>query len=501
MRRLAAVKLETISAQRSGWANAEVGGSSPPRPTTMACTWHSGILATPGGNRHTLGAVQQTRYAKSGDIHIAYQVVGDGPRDLVFLPGLWTHIEHQWEEPSFAHFLERLGSFTRLIIVDARGAGLSDRAPELPPMEEQIDDVMAVLDAVGSVSTAFFGLSQAGPMAILFAASHPERTQALILYGTYASPRQREGYPWGRTAAWMDDYDRLIDEKWGSGVFLEQVAPTRARDPLFAQWWGRLERLSYGPGNALAYFRMNGQIDVREILPTIRVPTLVLQRTQDVYRDKGHAGYLAGHIPGAKLVELPGVDHLPYVGDSESVLAEVEEFLTGVRPPPDPDRILATVLFTDIVDSTALAGRLGDRAWTDLLRRHHDIVRRNLTRFRGREMDTAGDGFFAVFDGPARALRCATAIADDLLRELGIHVRAGVHTGEIELFGASARGLAVHIGARVAALAAPSEVLVSSTVRDLVAGSGIEFDDRGPVSLKGVPGEWRLFAVRGSPER
>jgi class 3 adenylate cyclase len=483
--------------QRSCPATAQVGSSSLPRPT-MPLARDLVMLATVDHSRQTLGAVPQTRYAKSGDVHIAYQVVGDGPRDLVFLSGLWTHVEHQWEEPSFARFLDRLGSFTRLIVVDARGAGLSDRAPELPPMEEQVDDVIAVLDAVGSASAAFFGLSQAGPMAILFAASHPERTQALILYGTYASPRQRDGYPWGRTGAWMDDYDRLIDEKWGSGVFLEQVAPSRARDPLFAEWWSKFERLSYGPGNALAYFRMNAQIDVRGILPTIGVPTLVLQRIQDVYRDKGHARYLAEHIPGAKLVELPGVDHLPYVGDSEAVLAEVEEFLTGMRPPPDPDRILATVLFTDIVGSTELASRVGDREWVQLLRRHHEIIRRHLAHFRGREMDTAGDGFFAVFDGPARSIRCAQAVVDELFNELKIRVRVGIHTGEIELLGSNARGLAVHIGARVAALAAPGEVLVSSTVRDLVAGSGIEFDERGLVSLKGVADEWRLFAARRS---
>ena len=439
----------------------------------------------------------ETRYAKSGDVHIAYQVVGDGPIDLVLIPGLFTHLEHQWEEPSFARFLERLASFSRLIVFDARGAGLSDRALELPPMEEQMDDVLAVLEAAGSASAAFFGLSQAGPMAILFAASHPERTTALVLYATYAMPRRGDAYPWGRSAEWMAGYDRLIDQEWGSGVFLSQVAPTRVADEPFRRWWSRYERLSFGPGNALAYFRMNAQIDVRAILPTIQVPTLVLQRREDVYREPGHAGYLADHIPGAKLVELSGVDHLPYLGDSGAILDEVEEFLTGVRPPPEHDRVLATVLFTDIVGSTERASALGDRAWKELLERHHALVRHELSRFRGREINTAGDGFLATFDGPARAVRCAQAIVQ-AVQAIGMEVRAGVHTGEVELMGDDVGGIAVHIGARVAAMAAPSQVLVSGTVRDLVAGSGIEFEDRGAFPLKGVPGTWQLFVVRGT---
>jgi pimeloyl-ACP methyl ester carboxylesterase len=345
-------------------------------------------------------------------VHIAYQVVGDGPIDLVFLPGLFSQVEYQWEEPTFARFLGRLSSFSRLIPIDARGTGLSDRAPVLPPMEEQMDDVLSVLDAVGSSSAALFGLSQAGPMAIMFAASHPERTRALVLYATYASPRQHKDYPWGRSPEWMDDYGRLIDEKWGSGLFLAQVAPSRLEDQSFSRWWSRLERLSYGPGNALAYFRMNAQIDVRSILPTIQVPTLVLQRKDDVYRNPGHAQYLGTHIPGAKLVELDGIDHLPYVGDSDAILDEVQEFLTGVRPPPEHDRLLATVMFTDIVGSTERASSLGDKAWKDLLERHHALVRHELVRFRGREIKTVGDGFLATFDGPARAVRCAQAIVE-----------------------------------------------------------------------------------------
>jgi len=292
----------------------------------------------------------------------------------------------------------------------------------------------------------------------------------------------------------MADYDRLIDQEWGSGVFLSQVAPTRVADEPFRQWWSRYERLSYGPGNALAYFRMNAQIDVRPVLPTIRVPTLVLQRREDVYRERGHARYLADHIQGAKLVELSGVDHLPYVGDADAILDEVQEFLTGVRPPPEHDRVLATVLFTDIVGSTERASGLGDRAWKGLLAQHHSLVRHELMTFRGREIATTGDGFLATFDGPARAVRCAQAIVQ-AVHAIGMEVRAGVHTGEVELIGEDVGGIAVHIGARVAALAAPSQVLVSRTVKDLVAGSGIEFEDRGAFPLKGVPGRWRLFAV------
>jgi class 3 adenylate cyclase len=444
----------------------------------------------------TIAVVQapETRYAKSGDIHIAYQTAGAGPLDLILVPGLFSNIEHQWEEPGFSRFLERLASFARLIVFDARGTGLSDRAPELPPMEEQMDDVLAVLDAVGSRSAAFFGLSQAGPMAILFAASHPERTTALVLYGTYAKISPGEDYPWGRTVEWLHDYERLIDEQWGSGVFLSQVAPSRVGDPAFGRWWSRYERLSYGPGNALAYFRMNSQIDVRSILPNIRVPTLVLQRRDDVYREPGQARYVAEHIPGARLVELPGADHLPYVGDADSILDEVQEFLTGVRPPPEHDRVLATVMFTDIASSTERAVALGDHRWREVLDDHDRLIRSELARYRGREIDTAGDGFLAMFDGPARAIRCAGA-AIDAVRSLGLELRAGIHTGECELVGDKVRGVAVHTGARIASAARPGHVLVSSTVKDLVAGSGIEFADRGEHELKGIPGRWRLFEV------
>jgi pimeloyl-ACP methyl ester carboxylesterase len=436
----------------------------------------------------------QVHYAKSGDVHIAYQVIGSGAVDLVFIPGLFSNLDHNWEEPGFADFLRRLAAFSRLIVVDPRGTGLSDRAQRHPPMEEQVDDLLSVLDAAGSRSAAFFGFSQGGPIALLFAATHPERIRALVLYATYATPVWHEDYPWGRSAEWLDEFDRRIEREWGTGFFLPQIAPSRVDDPSFRTWWARMERLSCGPGNAQAYYRVYSRIDLRSILSSIRVPTLVLQRDADVFRDPGHSHYLADHIPGTRLVGLSGVDHLPYVGDADAILEEVQEFLTGVRTLPDHDRVLATVLFTDIVGSTDRASGLGDRKWKELLERHHELTRQALGAFRGVEVGTTGDGFLATFDGPARAIRCAEAIVD-AVRGIGLEVRAGIHTGEIELMGDEVGGIAVHIGARVAAMAGPSEVLVSGTVKDLVAGSGIEFEDRGSHALKGVPGQWRLFAV------
>lgn len=435
------------------------------------------------------------RYAKSGDLHIAYQVIGSGAIDLVLIPGLFSNIDHHWEEPGCARFLRRLASFTRLIVVDPRGTGLSDRAQQYPPIEEQVDDILSVLDAVGSRSAAFFVFSQAGPIAMLFAATHPERTRALVLYATYAMNGLAEDYPWGRSTEWLDNFDRLIEREWGTGFFLPQIAPSRVDDPSFRSWWARMERASCGPGNAHTYFRVYAQTDVRSILSSIQVPTLVLQRDADVFRDPGHSKYLAAHIPGARYVELSGVDHLPYVGDADAIVEEVQEFLTGVRPLPDHDRVLATVLFTDIVASTDKASAIGDRAWKELLERHDGLIRRELGAFRGMEIHTTGDGFLATFDGPARAIRCARSIVD-AVHGIGLQVRAGIHTGEIELMGDQVGGIAVHIGARVAALADADQVLVSGTVKDLVAGSGIEFEDRGSHTLKGVPGQRRVFAVR-----
>jgi pimeloyl-ACP methyl ester carboxylesterase len=431
----------------------------------------------------------ETRYAKSGDVHIAYQVVGDGAIDLVLVPGFVSHVEGWWEEPACVRFFERLASFTRLILFDKRGTGLSDRVAVVPTLEQRMDDLRAVMKEAGSERAAVLGVSEGGAMSTLFAATYPERTSALVLYGTFA-----EFCSWVPSPEHLEQFLRAIDETWGTGSSLPRFAPGAVQDERFKRWWARHERLGASPGAAIALMRMNSEIDVRHVLPTIRVPTLVLHRTGDVTVNVEAGRYQAAHIHGAKYVELPGVDHLPFVGDADSVLDEIEEFLTGVRSVPESDRVLATVLFTDIVGSTELAVRYGDRRWRDLLQAHHGLVRGELARFRGREVDTAGDGFLAIFDGPARAIRCAGSISD-AVRPLGIEVRAGLHTGECEVMGEKVGGIAVHIGARVAAIAGPSEVWVSSTVKDLVAGSGLRFTDRGAHPLKGIPGEWHLFAV------
>jgi class 3 adenylate cyclase len=436
----------------------------------------------------------ETRYVKVGEVHIAYQTVGEGPTDLAIVPGIFTHVEYQWDEPSYARFLRRLASFSRLILFDPRGTGLSDRAPELPIFEEQLDDLLAVLDAAGSERAVVMGVSQGGPLAILFTATHPDRSSGLILYGTYATARRDDEYPWGRSREWLEEYFRQVDEEWGTGYFLPHVAPTLAGNEEFRRWWARFERLSSSPGNALAAVRVNTQIDVRHVLPTVSVPTLVLQRRNDAYRNAGHARYLAERIPGARLVDLPGVDHLPYVGEAEPVLDAIGSFLAEVRPRGEAERILTTVLFADLVGSTERAAELGDRRWAEHLERYLQVARRELDRHRGREVDAAGDGFLATFDGPARAVRCAVAVRN-AARSIGLETRCGLHTGEVELVGQSVRGIAVHLGARIAAAAAPGEVLTSSTVRDLVAGSGIAFEDRGERALKGLPERWRLFSV------
>jgi len=437
----------------------------------------------------------ETRYARNGDIHLAYQVMGDGPRDLVLVPGIYTHLEYQWEHPAFARFLNRLASFSRLILFDPRGTGLSDRAPELPILEHQMDDVNVVLDAVGSARAGFLGISQGGPMAALFAATFPRRTSALILYASYPVVRSDEDFPWGRDPGWLEEWGRVLDSEWGTGALLDRLAPSLSEDGAFRRWWSRFERYSSAPGNALAYYHMNVQIDIRPVLPTIRVPALLLHRKGDAFREPATTRYMADHIPASRYVELPGDDHLHFVGDQDAILDEIEEFLTGVRRGPEPERVLTTVLFTDIVGSTELAARMGDRRWRELLDHHHALVRRELERYRGREIDTAGDGFLATFDGPARAVRCAM----DSVREvaaLDLQIRAGVHTGEVELAEDGIRGIAVHIGARIAALAEPGEVLVSRTVKDLVAGAGLVFDDRGEHALKGIPDRWKLFEAR-----
>ena len=441
----------------------------------------------------------QTRYARSGDTYIAYQVVGDGPRDLVMIPPFVSHLDVYWEEPSLTRFLARLASFSRLILFDKRGTGLSDRVATdaLPDLETRMDDVRAVMDAVGSERAALLGLSEGGPMSALFAATYPDRTTALVLYGTFASTIRDAEYPWAMAAEEREEVIEQMPLTWGLGEYADLLAPSVGEDPRFRKWWARLERMGASPGAAMSLRRMNGQIDLRPILSAIHVPTLVLHRNGDRDSSVEEGRYLAAHIPDAKFVELPGADHLPWIGDQDGMLDEVEEFLTGVRHGPDVDRVLATVLFGDMVGSTDRAAEIGDQRWRDVLDTYHSAVRRELDRFRGREVDTAGDGFLATFDGPARGIRCACTIRDTL-NGLGLGIRSGLHTGECEVMREKLAGIAVHIGARVAGYADPGEVLVSSTVKDLVAGSGLQFVDRGTRKLKGVPGDWRLYAVAGT---
>ena len=440
-----------------------------------------------------------TRYAHSADVNIAYQVVGEGPLDLVFVPGWVSQVEAVWEEPTHEAFLRRLASFSRLILFDKRGTGLSDRVSidRLPTLEDRMDDVRAVMDAAGSQRAALFGASEGGVMCALFAATYPQRTNALILYATYAKRMWSEDYPWAPRAAERERYIEAVQRDWGGPAQLDMLAPSAKDDARLNQWWARYLRMSASPGAAVALLKMNTQIDIRPILPAIGVPTLIMHRTGDLDIEVGGSRYIAQRIPGAKYMELPGNDHLWFVGDTDAILGEIEEFLTGVRHRAEFDRVLATVLFTDIADSTALAASLGDSRWRALVESHNLQVRRELDLHRGHEVDSAGDGFLAYFDGPARAIRCAVAIVTGAAR-LGLEVRAGVHTGECELTDGKLRGVAVHTGARIMAAAAPGEVVVSGTVRDLVAGSGLEFTDFGRHQLKGVPGEWQLYAVAGS---
>jgi pimeloyl-ACP methyl ester carboxylesterase len=437
-----------------------------------------------------------TQYAKSGGINIAYQVVGDAPLDLVYVPGWVSNVESGWELPEHERFLRRLASFSRLILFDKRGTGLSDPlAPSnLPTLEERMDDVRAVMDAAGSERAAVFGWSEGGLLSVLFAATYPERTVALATFGIFAKRLWSPDYPWAPTPEERRLEIELVEREWGRDMDLEVLAPSAAADPEFKRRLLSYLRRSASPATAAALLRMNTEIDVREVLPSIHVPTLVLHRSGDLDTNVEEGRWIAGRIPGAKFVELAGVDHLAWAGDQDPVLDEIEEFLTGVRPIREADRVLATILFTDIVGSTQRAVQLGDRPWRDLLERHQTDVRRQLQRWRGREVDTAGDGFLATFDGPARAIRCGLAVAADA-RALGLEVRAGVHTGECELLGDKVAGIAVHTGARVAAFATAGEVLVSQTVKDLVAGSGIELAERGEHDFKGVPGSWRVYAA------
>jgi class 3 adenylate cyclase len=444
--------------------------------------------------------VPEVRYARSGDVMIAYQVIGDGPFDLVWTPGALSHLELRWEDEAVARFYRGLTSFCRLIVFDKRGTGMSDRVAGIADLETRMDDIRAVMDGAGSEAAAVCGVSEGGPMALLFAATYPERVRALVNYGSLPRFVRGPNFPWGEPKHEDLAQVEAEAENWGSEEnargFLESqgldVTPETIRDRQ------RRERLLISPGAWVQLGRMNAEIDVRPILSTIRVPTLVLHRSEDPIPVEG-ARWTAEQIPGARFVELPGGPHMPYYGDWESVVNTIREFvepicLESTRP---YDSVLATVLFTDLVGSTAKAVELGDRGWRELLEQHHARIRTELSHFRGVELDTAGDGFFARFDGPARAIRCACAVRD-AVADLGLEVRAGVHTGECEVMDGKVAGVAVSIGARVAARAAPGEVLVSQTVKDLVAGSGIEFVDRGAAELKGVPGEWQLYSVTGA---
>jgi class 3 adenylate cyclase len=440
----------------------------------------------------------ETRYAKSGDVHVAYQVFGDGAINVALVDQWFSQMEAQWEVPPLARFLRRLSTFSRLVVFDKQGTGLSDPVAlaALPSLELWMDDLRAVLDDAGMERAAIVGGVAGAFMAMLFAATYPNRTTALVLVNPYARMSQAPDYPMGHPA---EEVTRRLGalSGWGEGMLLRFMAPSAAGDPSLRERWARYERQSASPAAAYAMVRMMYEADLRQVLPVIRVPTLVIHRRESARVPPALGRYIAEHIPGARFVEVAGVDDFMWAGDQDAVIAEIQEFLTGVRPIPEVDRVLATVLFTDIVRSTERLAEMGDRRWRDVLAQHHAVVRAQIQRARGREIDTAGDGFLATFDGPARGILCAQAITRGV-RDLGIEVRAGLHTGEVELTGEGIGGVAVHIAARIMAMARPGEVLVSSTVRDLVFGSDIGFEDRGEHVLKGVPGKWRVAAATAS---
>lgn len=439
--------------------------------------------------------IPQTKYARSGEVNIAYQVFGAGALDLVVVPGWISNIDTFWEEPGFVRFLQRLGSFARVILFDKRGTGLSDRVTDTPTLEERMDDVRAVMDAVGSKRAALLGYSEGGPMCTLFAVTYPERTEALIMVGSFPRLSWAPDYPFGRKP---EDYGPLLQairEQWGTPIGIEQRVPSLAKDERFRNWWAKLLRTGASPSAAYALIRMNSEIDARHVLGSIRVPTLLLHPSRDRVVSVEHSRYMAKRIPGARLIELDSDEHLPFFVRPNEIPDAVQEFLTGGRGAVDEDRVVKTVMFSDIVGSTEIATKLGDARWRDLCDAHHVAVRRELAIYRGQEIDTAGDGFYAAFDGPARAIRCACGVRDSV-KSLGLSARVGLHTGECVVSGEKIAGLAVHIGARVAALAPAGAVLVSQTVRDLVAGSGLEFEDFGMHALKGVTDSWHLYAVK-----
>jgi pimeloyl-ACP methyl ester carboxylesterase len=430
------------------------------------------------------------RYARSGAVNIAYQVTGEGPFDLVLVPGFFSHLEIDWEHPAHASFLARLGSFARLIRFDKRGTGLSDRGVGLPDLETRMDDVRAVMDAVSSERAALFGYSEGGPMSVLFAATYPERTRALVLYGTYAKRVRTEGYPWASTWDERVALAAELEATWGENVDLSTMIPSA--DAAMSAWFQRRGRASLSPAAARDLILMNARVDIDEALPAVQCPTLVLHRRGDRDSRVEEGRYLAEHIPGARFVELPAGDHVPWV-EADQILGPVEEFLTGSRPAVRSRRVLGTILFTDIVGSTDRLRQVGDLAWAELLERHNVLVRREIAAFTGEEAGTTGDGFVALFDGPGRAIRCAMAIRESLA-SLGLEVRAGIHTGEVERAD-ELRGIAVHLAARVLAEAGSGEILVTRTTRDLVEGSGLVFEDRGAHRLKGIEGARTLYAA------
>ena len=457
-------------------------------------------LPLPATARRSLQSVQsapRTRYTRSGEVNVAYQVIGDGPRDLVYVPGFASNIDVMWDDPDTARFLDTLASFSRLVVFDKRGTGMSDAVAldRLPTLEERMDDVRAVMDAVGSKQATLMGHSEGGNMSILFAATYPDRCDGLILVSCYAKRTWSEDYPWAPTTVGRELEIAAIERDWGDPHRIPAwMAPSRKTDPVFVEWLARYFRLAASPKAAAHLVRMNTEIDTRAVLPSIRVPTLCIYRTddQDVQVDEGR--WIAAQIPDARFVELPGQDHYLAAGDYDALLDEIREFITGHRVGIESRRVLATVLFTDIVGSTDHAVQLGDHEWSELLQRHHRLVRESLSKYRCVEIDTAGDGFLATFDGPARAIAAARDMCA-AVRGLGLEIRAGIHTGEVEKVDDNVAGLAVHIGARIAGLAGPGEVLVSRTVKDLVAGSGTSFEDRGAHHLKGIPDAWQVYAA------
>jgi class 3 adenylate cyclase len=440
--------------------------------------------------------IPETNYARLGDLHLAYQVLGDGPPDILPIDYWMSHVEAQWDVPPLAAFREGLASFGRVIMFDKRGIGLSDPVPtsKLPILEAWMDDATAVLDAVGSEKAVVIANLGGGLIATTFAAAHPERVSSLVLVDCFARSLEAADFPIGMSTEMVAQEVEEAETGAGRGMLIDMFAPSLAHDDVLRRAWSRYERQAASPGSWKALVRFIHEGDVRDVLPAIRVPTLVIQHADAVRFPAAHGRYLAAHIPGAKYMELPGADKLIWAADAEAIIAEIQAFVTGVRPVPTPNRVLATVLFTDIVGSTRMAAEMGDARWRALLAEHYRVARRQLERFGGREIKTVGDGIVATFDGPTRAVRCAAAIRDGVA-ELGLELRAGLHTGEIELQGDDIAGLAVHIGARISALASGREILVSSTVKDLVVGSGLTFEDRGGHELKGVPGEWRIFAV------